>query len=178
MPRGIPGSGPSDAKNNPVAPSKGFEPLEQQIGQDHDRVMKSTGPAREALQPQYVQIVDRPLKELDQEKLAMLQFFEEPVTIMVHTTSDQNAEQVFELFNNGRREVFTRGETKTVARKFVEILATRKPTTYTQKKKRDEDGIMHEVQVPTTALRYPFSVLHDPNPKGADWLRYTLATAG
>ena len=97
---------------------------------------------------------------------------------MVHTTSDQNAEQVFELFNNGRREVFTRGETKTVARKFVEILATRKPTTYTQKKKRDEDGIMHEVQVPTTALRYPFSVLHDPNPKGADWLRYTLATAG
>jgi hypothetical protein len=27
-------------------------------------------------------------------------------------------------------------------------------------------------------LRYPFSVTRDDNPKGADWLRFTLSMAG
>jgi hypothetical protein len=144
-----------------------------QAGQDTPRVMKSTGPAREALEAAGFEVVDRPV---DGEKVAMLAFMEEPVTVHIHTTTDKTAEQIFEIFNNGDREVFRRGETKTVKRKFVNELATRKLTTFTQERRRNpETNIMEDVQIPQTAIRYPFSVVEDPHPRGADWLRATLA---
>jgi hypothetical protein len=97
------------------------------------------------------------------------------VTVHIHTTSDKEAEQVFEIFNNGQREVFRRGETKTVKRKFVNELAIRKTTTYINQRKRGEDGVQMEVYQPQAALRYPFSVVQDAHPRGADWLKATLA---
>lgn len=160
-----------------VAPEQTFEPMEQTIGQDHDRVLKSTGPASEALQPQYVQPVDRPIAGLDNEKLANLAFFNEPVTIYVHESSDEKDEQVFVIHNGMRREVFKRGETKTVPRFFVNTLLSAKKTTFGQKRIRDADGVMHDVQVPRTTLSYPFSITNDPNPKGKDWHRFMLAQA-
>ena len=175
MPRGIPNQPKStDAANNPVAPTHHFEPMEQTVGQDVPRVMKSTGPAKDALEPAYIQAVDRPV---DQEKLAMLAFMELPVTVEIHTTADPTAEQVFTVTNGGKREFFKRGETKTVARKFVNILACSKITSFTQQRRRNDEGIMEDVQVPRTALRYPFSVVEDSHPRGRDWLRATLASA-
>lgn len=180
MPRGTPNQTRDDGDTAtmtrvaPVILNKTIEPMEQTIGQDVPRTMKSTGPAREALEPAYIQTVDRPV---DQEKLAMLAFMEMPVTVQIHTTTDPTAEQVFDITNGGKRELFRRGETKTVARKFVNILASAKITTYTQQRRRNDEGIMEDVQVPRTALRYPFSVLDDKHPRGADWLRATLAMA-
>lgn len=168
MPRGIPNNLGS------VSPGKTFEPMEQQIGQDAPRVMKSTGPAKEALEPAYIQAVDRPV---DGEKMAMLAFMELPVTIHVHTSSDPAAEEVFVVINGGQREMFKRGETKTVKRKFVDILATRKLTSYTQRRVRGDDGVMQDVQVPHSSLKYPFSVIEDKHPRGADWLKAMLASA-
>lgn len=160
-----------------VAPGKTFEPMEEAIGQDHDRMLKSTGPASEALEPQYVQPVDRPLSGLDNEKLANLAFAAEPVTVYIHESSDEKDEQVFVLHNGMRKEIFRRGETKTVPRFFVNTLLAAKKTTYTQKRVRDADGVMHDVQQPRTTLTYPFSIQHDPNPKGRDWYRYMLQQA-
>lgn len=178
MPRGVPNPKTTDdstvTRVAPVSLGNTFEPMEQTIGQDAPRTMKSTGPAREALEPAYIQTVDRPV---DQEKLAMLAFMEMPVQVQIHTTTDPTAEQVFEVINGGKREFFRRGEVKTVARKFVNILASSKITSFTQKRVRDQEGIMQDVQVPSTALRYPFSVLNDPHPRGPDWLRATLASA-
>ncbi len=177
MPRGIPNNRPdssTDAANNPVSITQTFEPLEHQIGQDVPRVMKSSGPARDALEPAYIQPVGRPV---DKEKLEMLAFMEMPVTVQIHTTADPNAEQVFEVINGGKREFFRRGEVKTVPRKFVDLLATRKTTTFTQKRVRNVDGELQDVQVPQTALRYPFSVIKDPHPRGGDWLAHVLAQA-
>ncbi len=164
MPRGIPN----------VAPNKAFEPMEQVIGQDVERKMSSTGPASESLEAATIQVVDRPV---DREKLAMLAFMEEPVSIHIHSVTDPTAEQVFQIFNNGQSETFKRNETKTVKRKFVDCLATRKLTTFTQERRRGEDGVMHDVQIPHTALKYPFSVVEDRHPRGADWLRAVLAQA-
>jgi len=158
----------------PVAPTKHLEAAEQKVGQDKPRVLKSTGPAKEALESAVIEIVDRPV---DPEKVAMLAFMEEMVEVHIHDNNDPTSEQVFEIFNNGQREVFRRGERKAVKRKFVNELATRKITTYTQERKQGPDGVMHDVQVPRTALRYPFSVINDPHPRGADWLRATLAQA-
>jgi hypothetical protein len=170
MPRGIPNSRVPN-----VAPSKVFEPMEKQIGQDATRLMKSTGPASEALEPAYIQTVDRPMEGLDHEKIAMLMFMEEPVTVHIHTTSDIKAAQVFDLGNNGQREIFKRGETKTVKRKFVDILASRKITTYTQERRQNAQGIFEDVQIPHSSLIYPFSVVKDEHPRGADWLQSVLA---
>jgi len=157
-----------------LAPEKVFEPLEHTVGQDSERVMSSTGPARESLEPALIQVVDRPV---DNEKLMMLAFMEEPVTVHIHTTSDPNAEQVFQIFNNNQCETFKRNETKTVRRKFVDGLATRKITTFTQERRQDSTGTWNDVQIPSTALKYPFSVMHDAHPRGADWLKAVLAAA-
>jgi hypothetical protein len=157
-----------------VMQSRSIEPMEQVIGQDHPRILKNTGPASEALEPARVQPVDRPV---DLEKVAMLAFMREPVTVHIHTTSDKEAEPVFEIFNNGQREIFKRGETKTVERRFVNELATKKITTFSQEFKPDVYGVPIQVQVPKTALRYPFSVIRDDHPRGPDWLRFALAQA-
>ncbi|HEY5799976.1 MAG TPA: hypothetical protein VIT92_07135 [Burkholderiaceae bacterium] len=157
-----------------VVTNKTVEPQEHQIGQDHHRVLKSTGPAAEALEPQIVQVVDRPV---DQEKMAMMAFMNEPVTIRISPTNDPTAAQIFPVGNNGQIEIFKRGETKTVARKFVDILASRKLTTFTQIRRQNAQGIMEDVQVPSSALMYDFSVMHDPHPRGKDWLLSVLAQA-
>ena len=170
MPRGVPNSRVPN-----VAPAKIFEPMEKQIGQDAPRLMKSTGPASESLESAYIQVVDRPMAALDQEKLAMMAFMEEPVTVHIHTTSDPKAPQIFDIGNNGQREIFKRGETKTVKRKFVDILASRKITTYTQERRQNAQGIFEDVQIPHSSLIYPFSVVVDKHPRGADWLQSVLA---
>lgn len=169
MPRGIPNS--KLAKNNQVFASQTVD-ADEHIKQEPARILKSTGDAKDALERRGVQIVERPV---DEEKLAMLAFMEEPVTVHIHTTSDKEAEQVFEIFNNGQREVFKRGETKTVKRKFVNELAIRKVVTYINQKVRDQEGVQQEKYQPVSALRYPFSVVQDPHPRGADWLKAMLA---
>lgn len=166
--------GPRTQSRPATIKSKAIEPMEQQIGQDRPRILKTTGPARDALEPALVQVVDRPV---DPEKVAMLAFMAEKVEVHIHTTSDPNADQIFEVFNNGDRELFRRGERKVVQRRFVNELAMRKITTYTQEVKADAYGVPVQVQVPHTALRYPFSVTRDDHPRGADWLKYALASA-
>lgn len=157
-----------------VSKSKPIDVMEQQIGQDNPRILKNDGPSKDALEPALVQPVDRPV---DKEKIEMLAFMAEPVTVHILPTTDPSAEQVFEIGNNGDKVVFKRGETKTVQRRFVNELATRKVTTYTQQFKPDQWGVPIQVQVPHTALRYPFQVVQDNHPRGADWLKFTLAQA-
>lgn len=155
-----------------TARRKTIEPMEQKIGQDRPRIMKSVGPAKDALEDAVIEPVERPVNP---EKLAMLAFMEELVEVHIHTTTDENAEQVFQVFNNGLSETFTRGETKTVKRKFVEGLARSKITTYRQKESIAPDGSKVYAQIPSTGLRYGFSVTRDDHPRGADWLKATLA---
>lgn len=156
----------------PVIISKTLEAAEQQVGQDNPRRMSSTGEA--SIEPALIEPVERPV---DQEKLAMLAFMEEPVTVYIQTTTNKQDEQVFEVFVNGKREFFRRGETKTVKRKFIEAMVRAKVTTYEQREEFDDAGVRTYVNIPHTGLRYPFSVVSDPNPRGADWLRATLAQA-
>ncbi len=156
-----------------------MEPMEQQIGQDDTpRTLSSTGDAADSLSPTVIEPVDRPLSGMDQEKLAMLKFMEDELEIHVHSTSDKWAEQIFEIFVNGKREVFRRNETKRVKRYFVDRLARLKPTTYTQREVVNRDGIKDILFDPHTGLKYPFSVRYDPHPLGNDWLRSVLAEGG
>ena len=152
-----------------------FEAAEQVIGQDKPRVMKSTGPAKEALEPALIEPVDRPV---DLEWAANMAFAKELVTVRVAESTDKNAEQVVEIFNSGDRMLFPRGKEVTCERRFVETMARSKITSFTQKKvKIETTGIEQYVEVPHTALRYPFQVVRDDHPRGGDWLKSVLAEA-
>jgi len=133
--------------------------------------MKSTGPAKESLEPALIEPVERPVKKDHADRLA---FNEEKIEVMVHESTDKNAEAVVEVFVNGIPQRFVRGQTQAVKRKFVEALARAKRTAYSQEKVMD-NGIESYRNVPHTALGYPFSVVRDPNPRGADWLKSVLA---
>lgn len=165
----------SDAINNPVTKTYGSDTIDHAAGQDNPRLLKSTGPAKDALAPMLVQPVERPV---DPEKLAMLKFMHDDVTIRIANTTDRNAEQIFECNINGRNEVFRRGETKTVKRYFVDWLLRRKETVFTQQEVVNSEGIKDILNIPHTALKYDLAVVRDPHPRGDEWMRAVMAEAG
>ena len=165
MPRGIPNS-----RVAPVALGQ-FQDVESTV-EDTPRVLKTTGPASEALEARAIEPVDRPV---DKEKLANMAFMNELVEIYIQPTSNPNDAPVFEVGVNGRSEFFRRGETKTVKRMYVDVLASRKVTTYTQERKCNKDGIWQDIQVPRSAPAFPFSIVHDANPAGRHWLKAAQA---
>lgn len=175
MPRGTPMKKNTDASTNPVIVKNALETAEQDIGQGTTRTLKSTGEAKDALGAAGFEIVDRPV---DPEKMAMMAFMDEPVTIRIATTTDKNAEQVFELNINGKVEFFRRGEVKTVKRYFVDRLARLKETAFSQQEVLNKEGIKDILHTPNTALKYDFSIVEDRHPRGADWLKHVLSEAG
>lgn len=176
MPRGIPRNSQTEAKNHPVLASGALEAGEQPLGHTVRTGNPQAKTPKERIgEPELVQVAER---MPDPEKLEMLAFMREPVTIRIGTTTDKNADQVFELTINGRNEFFRRGETKTVPRCYVELLARQRVTGYTSIEKHDDKGEKYIEQVPQTALRYDFAVVKDENPMGESWLKATLAMAG
>ncbi len=171
MPRGI----PRNAKDTPVN-LRGPDSKDMEIGQGNERVLKSAGPAAEALEPSL--IVKANEQPYDGEKMAMLAFMAEPIEIRIGTTTDKNAEQCFEININGRLEFFRRGETKTVPRFIVDRLLRLKETVYTQKEVVNAEGVKDIVNIPHTALKYDYAITRDDNPLGKSWERSVLAEAG
>lgn len=102
-----------------------------------------------------------------------LAFFEELVEVEVHESTDPNAEPIVDLYCNGVSQRFIRGVPQVVKRKYVQILATAKPQTISTKTAVEGDNVVNRI-TRHAALRYPFRVIRDDNPKGADWLRQTL----
>lgn len=166
---------PYDTPVSPVIINRALETAEQQVGQDGTRTLKSTGEARKALSRKQSEVIDD--RPVDAEKLAMMTFMAEPVTIRIATTTDKNAEQVFEVNINGKLEFFRRGETKTVSRNFVDRLARLKTTIYSQREVINHEGIKDIVYDEHTGLKYDFAVVRDDHPRGAEWLKHVLAEA-
>lgn len=178
MSRGIPRNQAEakQAKNNPVIKTAGELASQMDVGQGNERLLKSTGPAKEALEPSLIaRVGDHPV---DPEKMAMLAFMNEPVTIRIGTSTDKNAAQVFEININGKLEFFRRGETKTVKRYFVDHMLRLKETGWSQKEVINSEGIKDILNIPHTALKYDFSIERDDNRLGESWKRAVLAEAG
>ena len=175
MPRGVRNQ-PATAKNNPVMRSTAEPVSQKEIGQGASRLLKSTGDSKEALDtPMIARASDH---GLDTEKMAMLAFMAEPVTVRIGTTTDKNAPQVFEINVNSNLHLFRRGETKTVPRYIVDRMLRLKQTVYTQKEVINAEGIKDIIHIPHTALLYDFSIERDTNPQGKSWERAVLAEAG
>lgn len=109
-------------------------------------------------------------KELNVSYLDELKFMEETVDVIVAESTDPNSEDVVSVFNNGVSQYFIRGQVQTVKRKFLEVLARSKQTSISTKDRSVGDVMIKR----HTAIRYPFSVVSDANPKGAAWLKGIL----
>lgn len=142
------------------------------IGQDNPRLMKSTGPAE--IEDPVIEVVDGPRWR---DKAAVEAFMAEEVEVIVHESNDKNAFPVIHTAVNGRNQYFVRGMKQRVKRMFLGSLARAKRTTFTQREVVNANGDRDIVNVPHTALSYPFSVLDDRNPNGRAWLEKTLREA-
>lgn len=123
-------------------------------------------------QPKEIEVVDKVMKV---DAIDMEAFMNEKLTVMVHESTDPNDDDIVHIGVNGVRQFFQRGRPQLVRRCFVERLARAKRTAYTQ----NLDDRLGEAQFntmrPHHALRYPFSVIEDQNPRGSAWLRNLLA---
>lgn len=106
-----------------------------------------------------------------QDAVEMEKFMSEPLTISIHTSSDKNAPPAVFVGVNGQQAWFRRGtRVKGVPRRMVEVMARSQSTTYRTQQVRNPNDDEQMQTLRTTSSDYGFSVIHDPNPKGAQWL--------
>jgi len=103
-----------------------------------------------------------------------LAFNEEVVEVMLHETTDPCAENPVFTACNGVTQYFYRGIPQQVKRKYLAILASCKEHGISTPEYAAPDGSRAMGIRRTSSLKYPFSVISDPNPRGAAWLRDLL----
>lgn len=101
-------------------------------------------------------------------------FMNELVTVMIHSTTDENQAPHVIVNCNGTNQPIIRGYPTTVKRKYVEILARMKETKYTQVTPNPAAPDVSELRA-RHGLAYPFDLVEDKNPKGRAWLTNVLA---
>lgn len=143
---------------------------EQELNKDIDLILPASGDI--VRNDQQIEVMDTPIAD---NYAASLAFMEEPVEVMLHESTDPNADNPVQVACNGVNQFFWRGQPITVKRKFVEILARSKQTAIQTKEVRDHSGALTTAIGKTTALRYPFSIISDQNRNGAVWLKRTLS---
>lgn len=143
---------------------------------DAKTVLPATGKvSRKKIQSDLVQEVELADAHGISDKAAQLAFMEEHLEVMVHESADPNAEAIVETWVNGVAQRFIRGQTQTVRRKYVEVLARAKTTGIQTREASDYNGDRTTAIVKSTALKYPFSVVRDNNPRGAAWLKQVMS---
>lgn len=106
-------------------------------------------------------------------------FMHDVLKIMLFPTTDANAPPYADISVNGQRQPIPRAIPVPVLRKHVEVLARMKETRITQDMTPNAQGeITTDSLRGHTGLAYPFSVLHDPDPRGGTWLANILAERG
>lgn len=145
-----------------------IEPMEFDQGGGGAAEFTTTG----ELEPARVLDVESPefKAKMDYEK-----FMAERLTVMIHETNEEDADQHFSIGVNGRNYPFRRGETKQVPRYVVYGLCQCRPMRYKNHPYTDNEGNMAVRYDMSRGLRYPFSVVNDPNPRGPAWLARALA---
>jgi len=101
-------------------------------------------------------------------------FMNEQVTIMVHSTTDENQPPQVIVNCNGMNQPIIRGYPTTIKRKYVEILARMKETKYSQVTRNPAAPDQIDM-VARHGLSYPFDLVEDKNPRGRAWLTNVMA---
>ena len=160
----------------PRWPDKELNAAEMFEGQEKSAVMPTTGSIASTIDE--VRLVEPVHTDgVDKVYADALAFMEEKVTVMIHEDADPNAENPVQVACNGTNQFFLRGQAQDVRRKYVEILARAKRTRISTPEITDGSGARTNGLRSASSLRYPFSVLHDSNPKGPAWLKSVLSEA-
>lgn len=155
-------------------PRRELSAPEMQIGQPQSKIMPGAGNISGEEFRDSFEIVDGPTFA---DKAAAEAFNAEILTVVVQTTTNPNDEPIPCVRVGGVTQYFMRGVKQKVKRMFVEGLARAKPVSVDTREITDQDGFRATRVDTRIGLKYPFSVLHDPNPKGAAWLEKILAEA-
>jgi hypothetical protein len=120
-------------------------------------------------------VVETVSESKDFSKLAASEkFMNEMVTILIHSTTDENQAPHVIVNCNGTNQPIIRGVPTKIRRKYVEILARMKETKYTQVTPNPAAPDMSELRA-RHGLAYPFDLVEDTNPRGRAWLQNVLA---
>lgn len=98
-----------------------------------------------------------------------LQFMEELVLIRVSPSSEEHAEKIIEVWNDGIPQRFIRDEWVVSKRKYVEVLARSMPYSVTTPEGLDGRGDKTRRLEKHVGQRFPFE-MKDRNPLGSNWL--------
>lgn len=144
--------------------------LESQDHQPAERVVEIAMDGDAEARAAEIEVVrdTRMFKDMAEE----LAFNEETLTIYLHPSAEKYPEPLVQVAVNGRRVFLQRGKNLLIKRKYVERLARAKVETV-QQDVTAKDETMNRLTL-TSALKYPFMVKHDPNPKGEAWLQQVL----
>lgn len=164
---------PRKAKNIPVLKTNSIESGEQEM-----TASSFLADLKELIvRPEHEPLVgSMPLEaaKLDPEYMAALAFMEEHVLVEVQETTDENAEPMPAVYVNGKAQYFPRGVEVKCRRKYLEGLVRAKPISImTKVEERNSENPTNRI-LKRAALKYPFRVVEDSNPRGAAWLRALL----
>lgn len=114
---------------------------------------------------------------VENDQLKNLAFNEEVMTIRLERSSEKNAPHFHDFHVNGVTEWVPVGQPYKIKRKFVEVIARSQPydvqTEVIEEPGRDPFNRV----IRNSRSKYPFSVIHDPNPKGFAWLTNIMQSA-
>jgi len=102
-------------------------------------------------------------------------FMNQLLTIYIHPSTNKEDNPVLVPSVNGKTQPIIRGQNALVKRKYVEILARNRHTGYDQI--IDPLNPENYVMDPCMVVKDPFTVRHDPHPRGVDWLQNLLMEA-
>lgn len=106
---------------------------------------------------------------LNKAYLEELAFMDEMMEIIVHESTDKNAENPIPVACNGVHVFVDRGVPVKLKRKFVNHLIV-KSTRVSTPEYTNHAGERAFKIVQQQGLKYPFNVIKDPSPKGGEWL--------
>ncbi len=125
--------------------------------------------------------------EVTPEYLAELAFYEDPIKVIINPSTHKNAASIFENWCNGRdAEMLVNGHWVlnknlpvgvpiTVKRKIVEqFIRARVMTVNTKHEEPPVASPRNEISR-TSSHVHSFNILHDPSPRGQEWLEMAYA---
>jgi len=115
--------------------------------------------------------------DISKDYLKELAFNEEWLTIRLERTGEKNAPKWVQFGVNGITKWLHPGVPVKIQRKYVEVLARSVP--YDVETEVEDATVAYPRNdiVRNARAKYPFSVIHDPNPRGAEWLTKVMATS-
>ena len=150
-------------------PPKEFDVSQVPVGQPSDIILKDN---TLAVGSNHVEAVTT--EALNKGYLDELSFMEDILEVMVQESTDQNAENPVQIGVNGVFAQLFRGVPTKIRRKFVDAMIV-KNTMVKTPEFIDGSGARAFKITQHHAMKYPFMLVHDPSPKGPEWLRRRLA---